>query len=89
MNIAVNNNPALKITGGSSGNVNITLAAGSNNILQAGANGAGLQKNGASATGTLTIGVPDHCKRLGMTMALASGAVSTAAHPMSSSTAGR
>lgn len=59
VNIQRPTGPALEIEGnrvaGSSGNVTITLKEGTTNILKAGYNAAGLQKNGSKATGTLTI----------------------------------
>ncbi|KSV60459.1 Ig-like domain-containing protein [Acetivibrio ethanolgignens] len=46
---------AFKIADHSTGNVTITLADGSENTLKSGRNCAGLQKNGDTSTGTLTI----------------------------------
>ena len=46
---------AFKIADNSKGNVTITLADGSENTLISGDNCAGLQKNGDTSTGTLTI----------------------------------
>lgn len=48
-------NPALEIATSSSGNVNITLASGSTNILKGGYFAAGLAKGGESGVGKLTI----------------------------------
>lgn len=50
---------AFKIAYGSTANVKIILADGKNNILKSGLNCAGLQKNGGTNTGTLTITVPE------------------------------
>ncbi len=47
--------PAFEIAEGSAGNVTVTLAAGSANILKGGMWCAGLQKDGAGKVGTLTI----------------------------------
>lgn len=47
--------PAIKIADNSSGNVRITLAEGSVNKLTAGTANSAIQKNGANATGLLTI----------------------------------
>ena len=46
---------AFKIADESKGNVTITLADGTNNILKSGCMCAGLQKKGGTSTGTLTI----------------------------------
>ncbi len=54
---SANNTAAFKIADNSSGNVTVTLAAGTQNKLVGGADAAGLQKNGAytAELGTLTI----------------------------------
>lgn len=50
-----NSTAAFKIADDSTGNVTITLADGTSNILKSGYYCAGLQKNGGTSTGTLTI----------------------------------
>ena len=51
----ISNTAAFKIADNSKGNVTITLADGTNNVLKSGGCCAGLQKNGNASTGTLTI----------------------------------
>ena len=46
---------AFRIADNSTGNVTITLADGTTNTLRSGNNCAGLQKNGVTSPGTLTI----------------------------------
>ncbi|MBQ8790237.1 MAG: fibronectin type III domain-containing protein, partial [Ruminiclostridium sp.] len=51
----ISNSAAFKIADNSTGNVTVTLEDGTTNTLKSGKNCAGLQKNGGTSTGTLTI----------------------------------
>ena len=56
VNISTSSAPAFKIEDNSAGNVTVTLAANSvNTLISTGSNYAGLQKNGGSGSGLLTL----------------------------------